>query len=94
MVIDPEWGDDLKVTVVVTGLSDPAADPRHPAEEPRDGAGGAPDETDGEVDYEELERPAYLRDRKERRVDPIAEVESEAHDSYLDLRAFLSRTDP
>ena len=94
MVVDPEWGDDLKVTVVVTGLSDPSAGPREPAEAASDGGGAVPGETDEPVDYEELERPAYLRDRKERRVDRIAEVESEADDNYLDLKAFLNRTDP
>jgi cell division protein FtsZ len=94
MVVDPEWGDDLKVTVVVTGLSDPEEGRRDPAEAPRDGVGGAPDETDEPVNYEALERPAYLRDRKERRVDPTTEVEPEGDDSYLDLKAFLNRTDP
>lgn len=93
MVVDPEWGDDLKVTVVVTGLSDSEGDPRDPAEVLRDGEGGVPEQTDEPVNYEELERPAYLRDRKERRVDHITEVESEADDSYLDLKAFLNRTD-
>ena len=88
MVVDPEWGDDLKVTVVVTGLSDPAQDPAM-MEEPC-----LPEETDEPVNYEELERPAYLRDRRERRVDRVAEVEPEANDSYLDLKAFLNRTDP
>ena len=94
MVVDPEWGDDLKVTVVVTGLSDSEGDPRDSAEGLRDGEGGVPEETDEPVNYEELERPAYLRDRKERRVDRIAEVETESDDSYLDLKAFLNRTDP
>ena len=93
MVVDPEWGDDLKVTVVVTGLSDPAGVPRDPAEGASDDGGVVTDETDEPVDYEELERPAYLRDRKERRVDRITEVESEAGDNYLDLKAFLNRTD-
>ena len=92
MVVDPEWGDDLKVTVVVTGLSDPECQ-RDPADGPRNGGGVLPGKTHAQINYEELERPAYLRDRKERRVDRIANVEPEADDSYLDLKAFLSRTD-
>ena len=86
MAVDPEWGDDLKVTVVVTGLID--------AEE-HDATVETPivvEDADEPVNYEDLDRPTYLRGRTERRVDRVAEVESAADESYLDLKDFLNRT--
>ena len=86
MVVDPEWGEDLKVTVVVTGLSDTAADESMAEETVAEEAG------DGPVDYAKLERPTYLRGRKERPADRVSDVAGAADESYLDLQGFLNRT--
>ena len=86
MVVDPEWGEDLKVTVVVTGLSDTAADEAMTERTVVEEAG------DGPIDYAELERPTYLRGRKERPADRASDVGGAAGESYLDLHGFLNRT--
>ncbi len=87
MVVDPEWGDDLKVTVVVTGLAGASEEHEPAVEEIVDV------EDPGEVvDYSELERPAYLRGRRERPTDHLADVDRPAQESYLDVQGFLNRT--
>ena len=86
MVVDPEWGDDLKVTVVVTGLSETAEDETMIEEILTD------EDVDGPVDYSRLERPTYLRGRKDRQADRVGEVGRAADESYLDVQSFLNRT--
>ena len=87
MVVDPDWGDDLKVTVVVTGLTEPAEEPVIVEEIER------PEDPEEPINYEDLDRPTYTRVRKERPDDRVAEVETEPGETYLDLNAFLNRTD-
>ena len=90
-VIDPEMSDELRVTVVVTGLG------RNWSAEPSTASKAATKSTrsDGTLDYQELERPAYFRNRKEK-----DSYKSESYDSgsdkdmeYLDIPAFLRRQD-
>jgi len=87
MVVDPDWGDDLKVTVVVTGLTD-SAEERAIVEEIE-----APEDPGEPINYEELDRPTYTRVRKERPEERVAEVEPETPETYLNLNAFLNRPD-
>ena len=81
-VIDPELGDEMRVTVVATGL---------------DGGQGKPkkvvDNTQREqTDYSQLDRPAVLRNRPVDRGAVVAQaVGAEADIDYLDIPAFLRR---
>ncbi len=89
-VIDPELQDEIRVTVVATGLEG--------------GRRGADETTpvrlvekkaDGQVDYEELERPAVIR----RQPEPVRKVSTAGNAAvaqdedleYLDIPAFLRR---
>ncbi len=81
-VIDPEMTDELRVTVVATGLGreTPAAvRPERLSVVP-----GA----NGEVDYEQLDRPAVIRQRRQAEA---AAGGGEAGLDYLDIPAFLRR---
>ena len=81
-VIDPELVDEMRVTVVATGL---------------DGGQGKPkkvvDNTQREqTDYSQLDRPAVLRNRPVDRGAVVAQaVGAEADTDYLDIPAFLRR---
>ena len=86
VVVDPEWGDDLKVTVVVTGLSDAADDPAVVEEKVTVAS------TDEPIDYAELDLPTYRRKGDAWRSSSVAEPEDAAEESYLDIQAFLNRT--
>lgn len=93
-VIDPSMTDELRVTVIVTGLGD---SPRYrggalsnktvaPAFENRRG--------DGSFDYQQLERPAVLRKQSGVTTGVLknAQVQESSPDvDYLDIPAFLRR---
>ena len=85
-VIDPNMSDELRVTVVVTGLGNhSAAEDRHMSRQSR------ATRQDGSMDYHQLDRPAYMRnqDAAKRMVDL---EDSRARDiDYLDIPAFLRR---
>jgi cell division protein FtsZ len=87
-VIDPEMTDELKVTVVATGLS--AA-----MDKPVKVVDNTPIKVDGTPDYGQLERPAVTRRRPS--VDRVgnAAVDTSKDDApsvdYLDIPAFLRR---
>ena len=93
-VIDPEMTDELRVTVIVTGLGDikqrhqqHQASPRARVLDARRG--------DGSVDYDQLERPALMRKQAmsgsgsssnaATPADAVPDVD------YLDIPAFLRR---
>ena len=86
MVVDPEWGDDLKVTVVVTGLNDTTEDPAIVEEK------AAVANADEPIDYTDLDLPTYRRKGDAWRGSRVAEPEEVADESYLDIKAFLDRT--
>ena len=96
-VIDPEMGDELRVTVVATGIGRPqeavapqpvrlvnnnvAAVPAAPARRPS-----------GDVDYTSLDRPTVHRQQAAVANDRYARQSSAAPDlDYLDIPAFLRR---
>jgi len=87
-VIDPELGDELKVTVVATGLGEPEM-PNVVVDNTV-----AQQALDGQVDYAKLDRPAFARNQPTVARDANAELveEGEAQDlDYLDIPAFLRR---
>lgn len=85
-VIDPEMSDELRVTVVVTGLGRPSVG----------GETGASKitttqingRTDGAFDYQKLDRPAILR-KQNNAAKPVTEPLQDIE--YLDIPAFLRR---
>jgi len=81
-VIDPELGDEMRVTVVATGLGGGQAKPKKVV-----------DNTQREQpDYSQLDRPAVLRNRPVDRGAVVAQaVGAEADIDYLDIPAFLRR---
>lgn len=81
-VIDPELGDEMRVTVVATGLDGGQAKPKKVVDNTR------PEQTD----YRQLDRPAVLRNRPVDRDSVVAQtVGAEADIDYLDIPAFLRR---
>jgi cell division protein FtsZ len=94
-VIDMDMTNEIKVTVVVTGLGRVSSASVKPAP-----AGGRmKSRTDGTTDFQQLERPAFLRQQAtpvqaaSEQVQKEVEVEmSEPQDvDYLDIPAFLRR---
>lgn len=93
-VIDPELQDEVRVTVVATGLAGSKAQSAEPAVKLVEKT------SDGEVDYDRLERPTVIRKQPERKV-PERVREFKVPDSasrqgnedldYLDIPAFLRR---
>lgn len=90
-VIDPDIGDEMKVTVVATGLGEPRVPnvvvdntgmhPRSP---------GSP----GEPDYKNLDKPAYQRPSRHANTARDTSNSAEQHREdldYLDVPAFLRR---
>ncbi len=85
-VIDPDMSDELRVTVVATGLGRERAPEREKPMEivpKKVVAGGG-----GEIDYAGLERPTVIRNQKA--VDPNTLQEGTNLD-FLDVPAFLRR---
>ena len=87
-VIDPEMENELKVTVVATGLNNEADAPTKVVDNTRN--------LDGKTDYNQLDRPAVLRRRAvsssgNAAVDQESQGQSESNADYLDIPAFLRR---
>jgi len=81
-VIDPEMSGELRVTVVATGLG---RETSRTAEKP---VQLVIDKTpDGEVDYQQLDKPAVIRNK----VASDRFSQSESGMDYLDIPAFLRR---
>lgn len=85
-VIDPEMGDELRVTVVATGLGaeEPIKTHKLSDDVQRKVAG------DGPVDYADFDKPTVLRKRV---IEGGADVSAAASDDleFLDIPAFLRR---
>ena len=81
-VIDPEMSDELRVTVVATGLGDAI----RPKEKPITLV--AAKGSDGKVDYDKLKQPAVIRKRASN-SDYVAQDENNM--DYYDIPAFLRR---
>lgn len=87
-VIDPEMENELKVTVVATGLNAGTDAPQKVVDNTRN--------MDGKTDYNQLDRPAVLRRRAvasegNAAVDQESQEASDTNVDYLDIPAFLRR---
>jgi len=83
-VIDPEMTDELRVTVVATGLERVGAAAAKPQEKPM----RLIKKVSGEVDYDQLDRPTVIRKQV---VGDRYAPHSESSLDYLDIPAFLRR---
>ncbi len=100
-VIDPEMNEDMKVTVIVTGLGREERFSRTQRETaPSQGYGHQPKarmmestRKDGTLNYQQLERPAIMR--KQESGSHTSNKSTQAHHApdldYLDIPAFLRR---
>ena len=84
-VIDPEMHDELRVTVVATGL----ASQLEKKEEKPEPVKLVQRNKTGEVDYTQLDRPAVIRRRAS--GDPLPPPKTADDMDYLDIPAFLRR---
>lgn len=83
-VIDPDMGDDLRVTVVATGLGEDELKPKMEVVEQKP-------RVDGSVDYGKLDRPTVMRNKAMGNT-AIDQSSAAARDmDYLDIPAFLRR---
>lgn len=87
-VIDPEMTDELKVTVVATGLTSAMDKPVKVVD-------NTPKAVDGKTDYNKLDRPAISRRRALGETQGSAAIRQEVEPTpsvdYLDIPAFLRR---
>ena len=90
-VIDPELSDEIKVTVVATGLDKPQEVARPVSENVK--------KTDGSLDLEQIDLPTVLRRKKNEALEGPAELQedslkltgTEGDAGYLDIPTFLRR---
>jgi len=85
-VIDPEMTNELRVTIVVTGLGRPAEDTTTTSTKFVENT-----RMDGTLDYHQLERPAVLRKQGAGQKPAVNEQASSTDMDYLDIPAFLRR---
>lgn len=87
-VIDPEMSDELRVTVVVTGLGKQQWSAI--GDDKRDGVTKTT-RRDGTLNMQKLDRPAYLRQQDMKRSTEDLENRISKDAEYLDIPAFLRR---
>ncbi len=89
MSINPELGDDIKVTVVATGMGLPS---RVVKLANKATAGFVNQNVAGEVSYEGLDKPTVMRNKSEGRETRFgAQPKKDMDLDYLDIPAFLRR---
>lgn len=86
-VIDAEMSDELRVTVVATGLGNTGRQLEHQAESEHRPMKIVRNGTTGDVDYEEMAKPISTRNKTAATADPNRAEDIE----YLDIPAFLRR---
>lgn len=85
-VINPEMSEELKVTVVVTGLGQKAGSESAIMKNARN------TRNDGTIDYHQLDRPTYMRNQETvRKTEAVEESYQDKDMEYLDIPAFLRR---
>ena len=87
MALDPSLGDEIKVTVVATGMGAPPAAVKAPVKMMQK-------PTAGNTNYDELDKPTVMRQggQKENRETRFgAQAKKEIDLDYLDIPAFLRR---
>jgi cell division protein FtsZ len=92
-VIDPDMTDELRVTVVATGLGMPQQLKAPVPEEPKmKVVMAAEKKADGELDFHNLDRPTFVRNKRVVGGDISAQQPNYDTDlEYLDIPAFLRR---
>ncbi|MDO9140842.1 MAG: cell division protein FtsZ [Methylobacter sp.] len=89
MSINPELGDEIKVTVVATGMGLPS---RAVKMAPKATAGFVNQNVGGDVSYEGLDKPTVIRNKTEGRETRFgAQPKKDMDLDYLDIPAFLRR---
>lgn len=89
-VIDPDMADELKVTVVATGLGSEAVKaPLQVVDAPAPRQATA--DTEEEPDYKDFDQPPALRNKRRAAGGQVAAVEADASEEYFDIPAFLRR---
>lgn len=97
-VIDPEMTEEMRVTVIVTGLGDAR---QRQQQQPQQQKSRLMENTrsDGSMDYQQLDRPAVMRKQAQSKTHAPVSVSVKKHISdnalpdvdYLDIPAFLRR---
>lgn len=88
-VIDPEMTNELRVTVVATGLGAMAVKDVKPA--PTKVIVDNTRRSNGQIDYSALDRPAHLRAKSASSTSAALAPATEKDIEYLDIPAFLRR---
>ena len=88
-VIDPEMTEEMRVTVIVTGLGDVRQ--RGQQQAPGKTRLVESRKTDGSLDYQQLERPAVIRKQVATQSGEKQGNEAVPDVDYLDIPAFLRR---
>ncbi|HFD0244648.1 TPA: cell division protein FtsZ [Legionella pneumophila] len=95
-VIDPEMTDEMRVTVIVTGLGDNRQRQQQP-QQPLRARLVETTRSDGSLDYQQLERPAVIRKQAQTGTATTATKQTNNGNEnvpdvdYLDIPAFLRR---
>ncbi len=91
-VIDPEMSDELRVTVVATGLGMPQQLQAPLSDEPKmKVVAPAEKKADGELDFHQLDRPTFARNKRVVGGDVSVQPNYDTDLEYLDIPAFLRR---
>jgi cell division protein FtsZ len=92
-VIDHDLVDELKVTVVATGLGIKPSAAEKPKKVVDNTAASEPvrKAPTTVADYAELDKPAHIRNQAAKALSPRAENAKEKDMDYLDIPAFLRR---
>jgi len=85
-VIDPDLTDEMRVTVVITGLSNQAA---AQAAQQKQESLRENKKADGTLDYNQLEKPTVMR--QQAKLKKPNEISTAEDVDYLDIPAFLRR---
>jgi cell division protein FtsZ len=88
-VIDPDMTEELRVTVVVTGIGQAAAGSAARTAHIK----SLKNAKDGGVDYHQLDRPTFMRQHDEQKQDAAEAGAEREVAEYLDIPAFLRRQD-
>jgi len=94
-VIDPELTDEMRVTVIVTGLGHESRRSTTPGNTAA-GRSRMMDFTrsDGSMDFQQFERPAVMRKQQNSETPELETADATPDmDNYLDIPAFLRRKD-
>src|SRR5690606_38722995 len=98
-VIDPEMTEEMRVTVIVTGLGDARQRNPQPQQQSQRARLMETTKSDGSLDYQQLERPALIRKQAHSVTTSSAVIATKKQNSesnvpdvdYLDIPAFLRR---